>query len=225
MSVSLGAFLVAFGASGCTFDEGSGTDEKTQLRLCDVPASSGEGKLLRQVLDATELTTTFHNDDDDITEKLPERLREEDFQGLGFPLEACSYTPQSSVGSSRLSLEYRWVARDRSAGDGGELPGKVSHYRMGDAVGESNDISSRLRVECALPGDVRKASSRALLQGEASNTLDMGTEVEQVSKDRQVSFLYLMLRRAVGLLGCTNDPLTEDPVAKPYATASEAAAL
>ncbi|MGW4233576.1 hypothetical protein ACWEF9_30675 [Streptomyces sp. NPDC004980] len=49
------------------------------------------------------------------------------------------------------------------------------------------------------------------------------TWAERESTDRQISFLHLMLRRTAGLIGCTNDPLTEDPVAEPYATTSEAA--
>lgn len=44
------------------------------------------------------------------------------------------------------------------------------------------------------------------------------------STGQQASGLCLTLRRAADLLGSTNDPLTEDPAAKPYVTESGVAA-
>lgn len=215
----LAAVFLAPMAVGCV----SGKESQAEGQICDVPASSDEGKVLRQVLDSTELQTDISNENDDIAEKMPERLQKGDFRGFGFPLRVCSFAPKSTVGAHRLSIEFLWVARDESAREDPGLTEPISHYNVNGALGEASDTVSRLRVECRLGGDFKKPSKRVLLQGKAWNTLLMGTKVEQATKDQQVSFLYLMTRRATDILGCQNDPLTKDPVVKPYGSASEAA--
>lgn len=77
-------------------------------------------------------------------------------------------------------------------------------------------------MECRLPGKFGTLSKQVLLYAEASNTLNRGRDVDQAAKDRQVTFLYFMTRKATDALGCENDRLKKEPVAKPYATASEA---
>ncbi|MFB7309644.1 hypothetical protein [Streptomyces sp. NPDC056192] len=212
--------LLTLAASGCT-SEG---DTHAEEGLCDATPASAEGKALRQLLGADDLKTTIDNEYDDLVESMQEWLRPGGPEKSALPLQVCSFAPKSTVGAQRLSLDFTWVPRDASAVKARELPGPLSHYNVNGAIGEANDIISRLTVPCRLPGDFKEPSKRVLLKGETSNTLLMGTKVEQKTVDRQVGFLYLMTRRVSDALGCTNDPLAKAPVVKPYGSASEAAA-
>ncbi|MDQ0797219.1 hypothetical protein [Streptomyces sp. B1I3] len=201
--------LLWLATSACTTD-GKAAPEK---EFCDVPTSSAEGKLVRDQLKAQNLRSTVFAETSDLVEGMQERL-EEDLSEPTLPQATCSYAPRDTAGTKTLRIEFSWVPRNVEAGHGNKLPGPLSHYNVNGAVGEANDISSHLRVECVLPGADKKTSKQILLQGEASNTLLMGTEVQQKTIDQQVTFLYLMTRRATEALGCENDPLAKEPVVK-----------
>ncbi|MET9592453.1 hypothetical protein ABZY45_16080 [Streptomyces sp. NPDC006516] len=175
--------------------------------------SSAVGKAVRGQLQAEEIKSTIFADTPDLVEGMHERLGE-DLGEPTLPQATCSFAPRNTVGSKTLRIEFAWVPRDAGTDDTNRLPGPLSHYDVNGAAAEANDISSHLRVECVLPGTDRKASQKVLLQGEASNTLLKGTEVQQKTIDQQITFLYLMTRRATEALGCENAPLTKDPVVK-----------
>jgi hypothetical protein len=95
---------------------------------------------------------------------------------------------------------------------------------MGDAVKKVNGIIVRLRVNASCPtvGGRLRGGRCSGVRRRTPGHGETGAERRE-STDRRIGFPHLMLRRTAGLLGCTNDPLTEDPVAEPYATTSEAA--
>ncbi|WP_069173460.1 hypothetical protein [Streptomyces griseus] len=164
------------------------------------------------MLKADELKSTIFAETSDLVEGMRERLQEDK---PTLPQATCSFAPRNTVSSKRLRIEFSWVPRNPEASHRNELPGPLSHYDVNGAAGEANDISSHLRVECVLPGADKETSKQILLQGEASNTLLVGTEVRQKTIDQQITFLYLMTRRATEALGCENDPLAKKPVVKP----------
>ncbi|MGW4231420.1 hypothetical protein ACWEF9_19350 [Streptomyces sp. NPDC004980] len=172
---------------------------------------------MRDQLKAQDLKSTIFAEASDLVEGMQERLTE-DLNRTTTAQTTCSFAPRDTVSARRLRIEFSWAPRDIGKSDTNKLPGPLSHYDVNGAVGEANDISSHLRVECVLPGADRKTSQKVLLQGEASNTLLMGTEVQQKTIDQQVTFLYLMTRRATEALGCKNDPLAKEPVVKPSPT-------
>ncbi|GAA2944077.1 hypothetical protein GCM10010518_33990 [Kitasatospora cinereorecta] len=200
--------LLSLAASACT----TGPEAAPEARFCDVPASSSEGKAVRDVLKADELKSTVFAETSDLVEGMRERLQEDK---PTLPQATCSFAPRDTVSTKRLRIEFSWVPRTPDASGRNKLPGPLSHYDVNGAVGEANDISSHLRVECVLPGADKETSKQILLQGEASNTLLMGTEVQQKTINQQITFLYLMTRRATEALGCENDPLAKNPVVKP----------
>ncbi|MEU5656113.1 hypothetical protein ABZ802_10905 [Streptomyces sp. NPDC047737] len=168
---------------------------------------------MRDQLKAQELKSTIFAEASDLAEGMRERLTE-DLSSTTTAQTTCSFAPRDTVGAKRLRIEFAWAPRDAGTDDTNRLPGPLSHYAVNGAVAEANDISSHLRVECVLRGTDREASQKVLLQGEASNTLLKGTDVQQKTIDQQVTFLYLMTRRATEALGCENDPLSKDPVVK-----------
>lgn len=207
--------LLSLGASACTADDKAAPEKE----FCDVAASSTEGEAVRDVLKADELKSTVFALTSDLVEGMQERLGED----LSTPTSSqttCSFAPRSTFGSKRLRIEFSWVPQDTEAREVDKLPGKLSHYDVNGATVEANDLVSRLTVPCRMPGDLTAPSQKVLLQGQASNTLLNGTDVQQKTVDQQVTFLYLMTRRATDALGCENDPLAKKPVVKASAEPS-----
>lgn len=219
LAASVAIALFSFAAAACTSENAAPPDEQ---ELCDLPTASGGGKVLRQLLDTDQVQTTIFAESSDLVERMQERLNKENLGKPTSPTSVCSFSPKGHVGANTLGVEFSWVP---SGGDPKKTSRSLigaSHYNLNDVLGESNDIGAGLRVECRLPGKFGTLSKRVLLYAEASNTLNRGRDVDQATKDRQIAFLYFMTRKVTDALGCENDPLKKEPVAKPYATASEA---
>ncbi|MEU1126704.1 hypothetical protein ABZ371_24805 [Streptomyces sp. NPDC005899] len=204
---------LAIAASGCTSDDS--TEPQARGELCRLAPDSGESGALRRLLGEKDVRTDISNDTDDLTESMREWLEPGGPERSALPLRMCSYRPAKTTGARMVSLEFGWLPREGAGSKAGTLPGKVRHYTVDDAAVQANDTVSRLTVPCRMPGDLEKASQKVLLQAEASNTLLMGTDVRQKTIDQQITFLYLMTRRAAEALGCENDPLAKKPVVEP----------
>ncbi|WP_405391701.1 hypothetical protein OG596_29965 [Streptomyces sp. NBC_01102] len=150
-----------------------------------------------------------------MTERMQDWLKTGGPERSALPLRMCSYRPEKITGARTVSIDFGWLPRDAAGTKAEALPGKVHHFTMNDATVQANDIISKLTVPCRMPGGLETASQKVLLQGEASNTLLMGTDVQQKTIDQQVTFLYLMTRRATEALDCENNPLAKKPVVKP----------
>ncbi|WP_158791288.1 hypothetical protein [Streptomyces sp. NRRL WC-3549] len=202
--------LLSLAASACTAD----TEAASEKEFCDVPASSAEGESVRDLLKADELKSTVFAQTPHLVEGMKEGLGE-DLKEQTPSQTICSFAPRETTGPKRLRIEFSWIPRNPETSEMDRLPGRLSHYKVNDATVEANDIVSRLTVPCRMPGGLEKASQKVLLQGQASNTLLMGTDVQQKTIDQQVTFLYLMTRRATEALDCANNPLAKEPVVKP----------
>jgi hypothetical protein len=214
---SAAVVVLALAAVSCT-DE---TAAPRADQLCEFPRDSSGGKVLRQVLGTDEMVTTIYAQPSHLTERLRNDLEQRQSSDSTLPAYACSFSPKNHEGASTLRIGFSWVPSGGPEKEPRSL-GDASHYNLNGVLGESNDIGAGLRMECRLPGKFGTLSRQVLLYADASNTLNMGRDVDQAMKDRQVTFLYFMTRKATDALGCENDPLKKEPVAKPYATASEA---
>lgn len=206
------AVALAIAASGCTSDDSAEPQAKEEL--CRLAPDSSESRTLRQLWGQGDVETDVSNDAADLTGGMRAWLKPGGPEKSALPLRMCSYRPGTTTGARMLSIEFDWLPRGEVGSKTASLPGKVRHYTVNDATVQATDIVSRLTVPCRMPGELDKASQKFLLQGEASNTLLMGTDVQQKTIDQQVTFLYLMTRRATEALGCENDPLTKNPVVK-----------
>lgn len=209
---------LAIVASGCT--SGDSAEPQAKDELCELDAGTSESATLRQLLGEDEISTVISNGDDDLTESMRDWLKPGGPKRTALPLRMCSYRPEKSAVARMVSIEFGWQPRDVAGSKTRELPGKVHHYDVNDATVQANDIVSQLTVPCRMPAGLEKASQKALLQGTAANTLLVGTEVPQKTIDQQITFLYLMTRRATEILGCENNPLTKKPVVKASPTPS-----
>ncbi|MFE8006476.1 hypothetical protein [Streptomyces sp. NPDC057418] len=204
---------LAIAASGCT--SGDSTEPQARDELCRLAPDSGESGTLRQLLGDNDVRTDISNDTDHLIESMRDWLKPGGPERSALPLRMCSYRPAKNTGARMVSIEFGWLPHEEAGRRSEALPGKVHHYTVNGATVQANDIVSRLTVTCRMPGDLEEASQKVMLQGEASNTLLMGTEVQQKTIDQQITFLYLMTRRATEALGCENDPLAKNPVVKP----------
>ncbi|MBK3595926.1 MULTISPECIES: hypothetical protein [Streptomyces] len=200
-------------ASGCTSDDS--TEPQAKAELCRLAPDSSESRTLRQLLGEDDVRTDISHDGDDLAESMRDWLKPGGPERSALPLRMCSYRPEKITGADMVSIEFGWLSRDAVGKKANKLPGKVRHYDVNGATVQANDIVSRLTVPCRMPGGLEKASQKVLFQGEASNTLLTGTDVQQKTIDQQVTFLYLMTRRATEALDCANDPLARKPVVKP----------
>ncbi|MGW4231419.1 hypothetical protein ACWEF9_19345 [Streptomyces sp. NPDC004980] len=214
-AASSAVVLLAFAASGCAAEEGKG---QAKDELCRLDTGTSESATLRQLLGEDDIRTDISNDADDLTESMQDWLKPGGPERTVLPLRMCSYRPETPAVPRMVSIEFGWQLRDVAGNKAGDLPGKVHHYTVNDATVQANDIVSRLTVPCRMPGGLEKASQKVLLQGKAANTLLVGTDVQQKTIDQQITFLYLMTRRATEALDCQNDPLTKKPAVKPSPT-------
>ncbi|MCX5413556.1 hypothetical protein [Streptomyces sp. NBC_00059] len=210
MAVACAVLSLAFAVSGCT--SGDTAEPQSKDELCRLGQDSAESTSLRRLVGENDISTEISNDDDDLVESMEDWLKPGGAEMSALPLRMCSYRPEAATGAHMVSLEFGWLPLDEAAGKAARLPGKVRHYDLDGATAQANDINAKLTVPCRMPGDLGDPSAKVLLEGKVSNTLLVGTDVEQKTVDQQVTFLYLMTRRATEALGCENDPLTEDPV-------------
>ncbi|MFJ2557890.1 MULTISPECIES: hypothetical protein [unclassified Streptomyces] len=173
------------------------------------------------MLRTDQYETTIYNTNDRLPEKLSDRLKQRKPGGTEFTTQICSIAPKSKRDDGSLGFELSWTARDGSTKT--DLPGRVSHYNLNGALGEANDIITELRVQCSLPGKLRNPSSQVSLLTAGSNTLNIGTKVDQKMIDQQMTILYRVAQKATEVLGCENNPLKNDPTIKAYSTPEEAA--
>lgn len=200
--------VTALGLTSC----GTGGDSATPVdQPCDVTAGSAEAKLLHGLLGTDQIKTTYFKTTPDLAEQLREDLRQRTSGQPTSTADACRFKPKDRTGSSSARLEFSWVPKDYT---GRQLPGLVSRYDVNGMKGEANDIDSRLKVACVLPGADGKPSSEVLLQATVWNTVLMGTKVAPEMKERQITFAYLMARGVTQSLGCEGDPLKKDPVVR-----------
>ncbi|MFD5750275.1 hypothetical protein [Streptomyces sp. NPDC127033] len=159
----------------------------------------------------------------DLSEKLPDELRAWKPGRTEYTVQACSFSPKihKTGGGEALHVEFRWTSRSNPR-EWGRPANEASYYNLNNVLGESDETLSRIRITCDLPGELSEPSQQTLLQAESSNTAYAGTEADKNTRDRQITFLYLMARKAVEALGCENNPLAKDPVARAYSTPEEA---
>lgn len=201
---------LAIAVSGCT--SGDTAEPQARDELCRLGQDSAESTSLRGLVGGNDIRTEISNDDGDLVESMENWLKPGGAEKSALPLRMCSYRPESATGARMVSLEFGWLPLDEAGGKADGLPGKVRHYDLNGATVQANDINAKLTVPCRMPGDLGDPSAEVMLEGQVSNTLLVGTDVEQRTVDQQVTFLYLMTRRATEALGCENDPLTKDPV-------------
>ncbi|MFC9427443.1 hypothetical protein [Streptomyces sp. NPDC056987] len=201
------------------------TDEKAAPppdHPCGTEEESDARALLQQIMGTDKYNTTIRNTNSKLLEKMTEELQKMQPTESVMSFSTCLFRPKDSRdGGEAFGIDFTWTAREGSTER--RLPYKVSYYNVNGALGEANDVTTRLRVPCDLPGKLRNKSSQASLLAEASNTLDREGESDQKARDQQFNFLYLMTRKATEALGCENNPLKEDPVAKAYGTPEDAA--
>ncbi|MFE9887637.1 hypothetical protein [Streptomyces scopuliridis] len=177
--------------------------------------------MLQQVIRTDQYGITIYNTNPDLSERLADELQQWEPGRTEFTTQACAFSPKNTERDGSLSVELSWTARDGSSKS--KLPGKVGYYNINGALGEANDVITKLRVQCDLAGKLRKPSSQVSLVADASNTLNIGTKVDPKTIDQQITILYLMTRKATEVLDCENNPLKKDPVVKSYTTPEEAA--
>ncbi|MFE5243695.1 MULTISPECIES: hypothetical protein [unclassified Streptomyces] len=197
---------LAIAVSGCT--SGDTAEPRSNGELCRLGQDSAESTSLRGLVGGNDIRTEISNDDGDLVESMENWLKPGGAEKSALPLRMCSYRPEAATGARTVSLEFGWLPLDEA----NELPGQVRHYDLNGATVQANDINAKLTVPCRMPGDLGDPSAKVMLEGQVSNTLLIGTDVEQRTVDQQVTFLYLMTRRATEALGCENDPLAKDPV-------------
>ncbi|MFD5750276.1 hypothetical protein [Streptomyces sp. NPDC127033] len=204
------------GATSCTANESAPPKED----LCDVSKNTETHNLLQKALRTDQYETTVHNTNDQLPEKLSDKLKEWKPGKTEFTTQICSIAPKDGRLDGALGFELSWTARDGSTK--GDLPGKVSYYNLNGAPGEANDIITEIRAQCNLPGKLRNPSSQVSLLAAGSNTLNIGTKVDQETIDQQLTILYRVARKATEVLGCENNPLKKAPVVKAFSTPEEA---
>ncbi|MFJ7999846.1 hypothetical protein ACIQ7D_22345 [Streptomyces sp. NPDC096310] len=211
---------LALAATSCT----SESPDRSNSDSCGSVRTSQEGELVQQLLGTSEYKTTTFNTDSDLSEKLSEKLQAQKPDGTTSTVQACAFSPKirKTSGGETLHVEFSWTPR-ASPEKWGRAADGASYYNLNDVPGESDETLSRLRVECNLPGELNESSKQAILQAESSNTAYTGDKADKNVRDRQITFLYFMTRKATEALGCENNPLKEDPAVKAYSTPEEAA--
>ncbi|MEV7865550.1 hypothetical protein AB0P17_05485 [Streptomyces sp. NPDC088124] len=217
LSASIIIAACILSATSCAANESAPPKED----LCDVSKNTETHNLLQKALRTDQYKTTIYNTNDRLPEKLSDKLKEWRPGKTELTTQICSIAPKDGRLDGSLGFELSWTARDGSTKS--DLPGKVSYYNLNGALGEANDIITELRVQCSLPGKLRNPSSQVSLLTAGSNTLNIGTKVDQETIDQQLTILYRVTRKATEVLGCENNPLKEIPAVKAYGTPEEAA--
>ncbi|MFJ2215908.1 hypothetical protein [Streptomyces sp. NPDC087864] len=217
LSTSIIIAACILGATSCTAEESAPPKED----LCDVAKDTETHNLIQKLFHTDQYRTTIYNTNDRLPEKLADELKQWKPGRTEFTTLACSFTPRDRRLDGSLEFELSWTARDGSTKK--EPPGKVSYYNINGALGEANDIITKLRVQCNLPGTLRNPSRQVSLLTKGSNTLSIGMKVDQKMIDQQMTIVYRVAQKATEVLGCENNPLKNDPTIKAYSTPEEAA--
>ncbi|MEE1804170.1 hypothetical protein PUR57_36780 [Streptomyces sp. JV176] len=218
-SIKIPAILAIFAltTTSCTTEKSAPSKE----HLCGVAKDTETHDLLQKALRTDQYRTTIYNTNDRLPEKLADELKQWKPGRTEFTTLACSFTPKDRRLDGSLEFELSWTARDGSTKK--DPPGKVSYYNINGALGEANDIITKLRVQCNLPGTLRTPSRQVSLLTKGSNTLSIGMKVDQKMIDQQMTIVYRVAQKATEVLGCENNPLKNDPTIKAYSTPEEAA--
>ncbi|MFE0776165.1 hypothetical protein [Streptomyces sp. NPDC058861] len=202
----------ALAATACSADA-QPRAERPDDYACAVSAGSPEAKLLSRVMRTDSFTTRNGYPGPRFVEKAQDRLREYGKEGKAPTVRQCFFFPDGRSGNGRTTVEYAWVPPS-DARRGTDAAG-TRRYSLNGATGRSGDVTTDLYVRCELPGELKEPSKKVLLHAGVSFTTNLGTVEDHGTQDQQMSFVYLMTRRATELLGCENRPLEKDPVVKP----------
>ncbi|MFF7178876.1 hypothetical protein [Streptomyces sp. NPDC008121] len=184
--------------------------------LCNLPANSTEEKLLHEVMRTKSFRTDVHNSESQFSQEMKEILQKYPDQASMHALMGCSFVPKGQPDAGQVRITFEWAARsDRSSPP---PENAVRRYNLNGATGESTDTSSHLYTQCVLPGELNGKSKKIPLHAEASFTMNLGPVRDHGTQEEQISFLYLITRRATESLGCENKPLERAPVATPLIT-------
>ncbi|MGW3561249.1 hypothetical protein ACWDNT_28630 [Streptomyces sp. NPDC000963] len=187
--------------------------ERPDDYACAVSADSPEAKLLSRVMRTDSFTTRNGYRSPRFVEKAQDRLREYGKEGKAPAVRQCFFFPDGRSDDGQTTVEYGWAPlSDAQKGTG---TAGTRRYSLNGATGRSGDVTTDLYVRCELPGELKEPSKKVLLHAGVSFTTNLGTVEDHGTQDQQMSFVYLMTRRATELLGCENHPLADDPVVKP----------
>lgn len=181
--------------------------------MCDISAGSAEDKLLRQVIRANSFESRVNNRTPDFVEKAQINLRGYPEGRVTQSVLQCEFLPNGQRVDGQATIEYRWspLPDTEKAPDADE----TRRYQLNGATGTSHDVTTNLYVRCDLPGELSAPSKKLFLHTVASFTTNLGPVKDRGTQDQQMSFVYLMARRAAEALGCENKPLAKDPAVKP----------
>ncbi|MFF4173958.1 hypothetical protein [Streptomyces sp. NPDC001744] len=203
---------VLFTVTSCS-DGTPSRAERPDDYACAVSAGSPEAKLLSQVMRTDSFTTRNGYRSPRFVEKAQDRLREYGEEGKTLAVRQCFFFPDGRSGDGQTTVEYGWAPLS-DAQKGTDAAG-TRRYRLNGATGRSGDVTTDLYVRCELPGELKEPSKKVLFHAGVSFTTNLGTVEDHGTQDQQMSFVYLMARRATELLGCENRPLAKDPVVRP----------
>ncbi|MFC7977856.1 hypothetical protein ACFUT3_21770 [Streptomyces cinereoruber] len=206
------AVVALFTVTSCS-DGAQPRAERPDDYACAVSAGSPEAKLLSQVMRTDSFTTRNGYRSSRFVEKMQDRLREYGKEGKTLAVRQCFFFPDGRSDDGQTTVEYGWAPLS-DAQKGTDAAG-TRRYSLNGATGRSGDVTTDLYVRCELPGELKDPSKKVLLHADVSFTTNLGTVKDHGTQDQQMSFVYLMTRRATELLGCENKPLEKDPVVKP----------
>ncbi|MEV5974322.1 hypothetical protein [Streptomyces sp. NPDC051921] len=207
------AALSLFAVTACSSSEEPQAGRPDDY-VCAIPAGSAEDKLLRQVIRADSYETQNGNRTPRFVEKMQTNLRGLPAGQVTRSVRQCSYFPDGRRGDGQATIEYSW-AQPADAKKGAAKGARS--YELNGATGTSDDVTTDLYVQCRLPGELADSSATVLLHADASFTVNLGAVKDHGTQDQQMDFVYRMARKATEALGCENEPLAKDPVAKPLA--------
>ncbi|MER7520860.1 hypothetical protein [Streptomyces sp. NPDC126499] len=210
---------IAFSAISCTTTE---PPSQAKDRLCEISEGSAEEALLHRTLAARSYDTEWLHRDRDFSERMQDMLRHSSTPSTP-RVESCGFAPRDQQSNARdVVIHFSWTPRV----DPSKHPRlkERTYYELGNSFGESSDAFTELRTPCTIPGDLRTKSEERFLHAKATYSADLDAAPDTTMRNEQVSFLYLMARRATNALGCEGNPLKADPVAKPIATSSHTSA-